>query len=540
MAKPEKRWQLLLVADDGRIIPFKRIKGLVVTLAILLVALGLICAGLGWQLTAEKVRHRRTNDQLADANHQLDRYKSENELITAELVLAELRMEKAGLPVTKRHERVPQQPPAKTVASKSIDDAAMDDGGNKTTPAPAQGASVNQPSSPLPVSPGTKAGQESASAGPSPDATAKTEPPPVTLGNLKVTHDTEKRILLARFQVKNNQPRQAKVAGRCVVVLKNDLAPNSWLAMPNVTLVDGVPEGKQGRVFKISKFINMEMMATVKSDPSAYKTASVYVFDTSGAKVLVKNFPVDLPAPKPEPVAASAAKPVAEETTSSAQEGPSVELGDLKMTHDAGTQLLLARFRLKNTGPRSSPIAGRCVVVLKSEGMDTKDWLAMPTVSLENGKPNGTRGQAFKIARFRDMEIKARGLKDPSAFKTATIYIFDTAGSQMLEQDVPIDLPAPEPQAEPVVKPIASPAAQDTQAPPTESPPDAPPTNQQLPAQGVPDAAGSPGSEQPSDAGTATTAPLDPTDAPDDAPADDPSLTEGVEPKETEDARSRF
>ena len=61
MAKPEKRWQLLLVADDGRIIPFKRIKGIAVTLAILLVILGLVCAGLGWQLTAEKVRHRRTH-----------------------------------------------------------------------------------------------------------------------------------------------------------------------------------------------------------------------------------------------------------------------------------------------------------------------------------------------------------------------------------------------------------------------------------------------------------------------------------------------
>ena len=92
MATSEKRWQLLLVADDGRIIPFKRIKGLVVTLAILLVALGLICAGLGWQLTAEKVRHGRTQDQLADANHQLDRYKSENELITAELVLGSMIM----------------------------------------------------------------------------------------------------------------------------------------------------------------------------------------------------------------------------------------------------------------------------------------------------------------------------------------------------------------------------------------------------------------------------------------------------------------
>ena len=48
MATSEKRWQLLLVADDGRIVPFKRVKGVVVTVAILMVLLGGLCAGLGW------------------------------------------------------------------------------------------------------------------------------------------------------------------------------------------------------------------------------------------------------------------------------------------------------------------------------------------------------------------------------------------------------------------------------------------------------------------------------------------------------------
>ena len=225
-----------------------------------------------------------------------------------------------------------------------------------------------------------------------------------------------------------------------------------------------------------------------------------------------------------------------------------MEIDDLKMVHDAAKQLLLTQFRLKNTSPPSSPVAGRCVVVLKSEWMDPKDWLAMPRVVLENGRPNGARGQAFKISRFRDMEIKARGLKDPSAFKSATVYVFDTAGTKLLEQDVPIDLPAPQLQADPVPAPAAqpagSPAAPDTQAEPPDSPPVNPPANQPLPAQGVEDVFGRPPSAQPQDTGTETMAPPPPTDAPVEAPgaapADDPSLTDGVEPKATEDARSRF
>jgi len=65
MTTPEKRWQLLLVADDGRIIPFKHIKGIALTLLVLLIVAGVGCAGLGWLLTEEKISHRQTIDQLA-------------------------------------------------------------------------------------------------------------------------------------------------------------------------------------------------------------------------------------------------------------------------------------------------------------------------------------------------------------------------------------------------------------------------------------------------------------------------------------------
>ena len=93
MAKPENRWQLLLVADDGRIIPFKRVKGLVVTLVVLLGILALACTVLGWLLTAEKVRHRGAKNRLADANRLVAQYKSKHELTTAELVLAQARLD---------------------------------------------------------------------------------------------------------------------------------------------------------------------------------------------------------------------------------------------------------------------------------------------------------------------------------------------------------------------------------------------------------------------------------------------------------------
>lgn len=211
-----------------------------------------------------------------------------------------------------------------------------------------------------------------------------------------------------------------------------------------------------------------------------------------------------------------------------------VALNDLKMTHDAGEQILWARFRLTNTGPRSSPVAGRCVVVLKDAGVDAVTWLAMPTVTLVDGRPDGDRGQAYRIARFKDMEVKTRGIADPSAFKSATVYVFDSAGAKVLEKDFTIDLPAP--RTEPETQPAAAPVSPGTQEVPLELPPPDTPDNQSVPAVGVQDAGEKQQPVQPPDTGSTPTA----TPVPADAPADDPSLTEGAQPTMQEDARSRF
>ena len=307
MAKPEKRWQLLLVADDGRIIPFKRIKGIAVTLVAMLVLLGVVCAGLGWLLTAEKVRHRKTLDRLTDADQQVLHYKSERELITAELVLAEARMEKAGLLIPKRQERNSQQTPVKTVDAEPVPDKTIDEGEKETETATMAHATTdqtvaNQPSVPPAATPAAnEANMPAAEATPA-EGTTGPEPPAVVLGDLKMKHDAGKKVLLARFRVKNTGPLSSPVAGRCVVVLKNDQTdPGAWLAMPGVTLVNGKPDGKRGQPFRISRFRDMEVKAMGQTDPSSFKTATVYVFDTSGAKILEKEYPMDLPAPKPEP-----------------------------------------------------------------------------------------------------------------------------------------------------------------------------------------------------------------------------------------------
>jgi hypothetical protein len=556
MATTEKRWQLLLVADDGRIVPFKRVKGVVVTVAILMVLLGVLCAGLGWQLTAEKVRHRRTDDQLANAERQLERYKRENELITAELVLAEVRMEKAGLPVTKRRERMPQQPapaadePETTAASAT--DAADTSPPTVATETPVDADAPAATASAQPVS-----SKKADSQPTSPMVVESSTPQAVAIGEFTIEHDTEKKILVARLRVTNNGPRSSPVAGHCVVVLKNDgQAPDAWMPMPAVDMVAGRPSGKQGRAFKIARFVNMEIMAPLQTDPSTFTTAVVYVFDPLGEVMLTQSFPITLPAPAPAVAAKPDTPPTSQEPADDKPQKPTIAVERLTVTHDASRQMVTARFRVRNTGSRSAPVVGRCVVVLKSDTLAAGAWLPMPGVALTNGRPEGNKGQAFRITRFRDMEVKAIGVEDPSIYRTATIHVFGRTGDALIEQDVPIDLPAPKPQPKPEPRPQPQPkpepASDMAPAPAGQS---GPASVEEMPPVSSDDSGGIPVS-QPSPGTTGTTPAADESppgaqpaesSAPASVPpaagnplADDPSLIDDVESTPSDESRSRF
>jgi hypothetical protein len=298
MATSEKRWRLLLMADDGRIIPFNRIKGIAVALVILVVLLALLCAGLGWQLSVEKGAHQRALNRLAAANRQVAQYKNEQEMTAAELVLAEARMEKAGLPVS-HHQAAPPVPSVVQGDTNQKASAAADHNRSNPAQAPAPAEANSAPASKPPAAAPPAASPAAATVTHTPEAPAvKAAKPPVELGDLEVQYNAGKKVLRAKLRVKNTGPRSSPVAGSCVVVLKGKhMAHKHWVTLPPVPLVHGKPQGKTGQTFRIANFIDLTIDAPAPKDPSAYKIASVYVFDTSGAKVIEKGFPVDLPAP---------------------------------------------------------------------------------------------------------------------------------------------------------------------------------------------------------------------------------------------------
>jgi hypothetical protein len=121
--------------------------------------------------------------------------------------------------------------------------------------------------------------------------------------------------------------------------------------------------------------------------------------------------------------------------------GLSVAIDNFKVGHRSGSNSLRLQFKLKNTSPFSQHVAGHAIVVLKGKAVDQSEWLALPDISLVDGKPTGSQqGNAFGISNFRVMKFKTRKPPSPEKFQTASIYVFTKTGELLLEQDFPVEL----------------------------------------------------------------------------------------------------
>ncbi len=278
-----------MVADDGRIIPFRHVKGIVLTLIISLVITVTICAGLLWLLTKEKMNHHQTREQLSAAKQAAARYKSDNEIATAELVLAEARLQKAGGAHSDRDDRARQE---KTDDHQPASVTAPDGSNQTLSTAATQFASVqaNRPFlKPQPP--------------PSPEkADADTPPKPMTpaaassavaLGKMVFNHDPDRGRVTVNFRISNTGLRSASVEGWCVVALKGDPNhANTWIGMPDGSLMNKKIDFKKGKNFKISNFIDMDMQVGVGPGPLSVTNATVYIFDDAGSILLEKDFSI--------------------------------------------------------------------------------------------------------------------------------------------------------------------------------------------------------------------------------------------------------
>ena len=108
--------------------------------------------------------------------------------------------------------------------------------------------------------------------------------------------------------------------------------------------------------------------------------------------------------------------------------------------YEPDTKALRVEYVIRNDGSKSQQISGQTVVVLKSEEDNPDDWLVLPPVPFESGKPDGKLGSAFSIYNFRTIRFKVTDQANADRFALATVFVFSTDGNLALEKEFPVSI----------------------------------------------------------------------------------------------------
>lgn len=120
-------------------------------------------------------------------------------------------------------------------------------------------------------------------------------------------------------------------------------------------------------------------------------------------------------------------------------EGLSIEGVEIKRSAKSGA--LELSYKIVNTGQGQKALAGHVVVVLKGEGFEPEQWLALPDVGLVRGRPVNTRkGYSFNIRHSKVFVHSVAVSDDIPDYTQAVLYVFSKQGELMAAREVPVAL----------------------------------------------------------------------------------------------------
>ncbi|MBC8199250.1 MAG: hypothetical protein ISS67_02780 [Desulfobacterales bacterium] len=262
-SKPSKKagsWSILFLGDHGQIISIKRPKKLVITLAVVLVV---AIVSFSWLLIVFKST-REDNKNLSSAldisRQKVMSLRDEKDLLMVRLVVAESKIKNKDADMS-----LDTDPSVETEAdSEKVDKTAS-----------------------LP----NKKQVEEKTAFTRSEKFKKT-----TVEDFIVLFEPDTAALKVEFKIVNTSQNAQPVSGHAFVILKqSEVDQKSWLTFPSVPLASGKPTlFKKGQHFSISRFKTMKFKTQNKVDPKQFKTATVFVFTTTGELLLEKSFPVEI------------------------------------------------------------------------------------------------------------------------------------------------------------------------------------------------------------------------------------------------------
>lgn len=261
--KPSKMagsWSVLFLGDHGQIISIRMPKRLVITL---MIALVIAIVSFSWLLIIFKStgEDNKNLSTALDISHQkIMSLRDEKDLLMVRLVVAESKIKNKDAAIS---------PDTDPFVETGADSKAID----------------------KPVSLPDKKQVEEKTAFARPEKLQRT-----AIEDFIVLFEPDTAALKVEFKIVNTSQNAQPVSGHAFVILKqSEVDQKSWLIFPPVPLVSGKPTlFKKGQYFSISRFKTMKFKTWNEVDPEQFKTATVFVFTTTGELLLEKSFSIEI------------------------------------------------------------------------------------------------------------------------------------------------------------------------------------------------------------------------------------------------------
>lgn len=274
--RKNKRWTLLFVGDQGKVVTIRWFRWIVMLWASLLVLAAIVSGTLYYLYRHTRNENVSLERSLDTIQQQIAGLRNDKEVLMTQLVVTETEMERLRV-------RMGPKPVEKALGDRQEDRAKKELRSNSKVVQQTE-AAVSGPERKL-------------LSGDSPaDPVAQKNDPKVLVEEFNVFHEEASSTFRAQFVLRNNGPDSNLVSGYTAVILKKlDTQPDKWLTLPTLKLAAGVPAGdKKGQYFSIARFKTVRFMVKSKMDPEQFNTAAVYVFDADKNLLLEKNFSLNI------------------------------------------------------------------------------------------------------------------------------------------------------------------------------------------------------------------------------------------------------
>ncbi|PQP34388.1 hypothetical protein C6A37_08045, partial [Desulfobacteraceae bacterium SEEP-SAG9] len=233
--KRTRRWTLIFVGNNGRIVNIRMFRGWI-TISAVTVFMGAVAAfGFYFLYQSTMDENKRLRSSLGVTRQEVKSLRHQKDILMARLVVAGSNAElsrKANVPKVQVKDNVIalQDPPVQKVQIEAKHDA---DNADKNDVAE---LGKDPDKATVPVQP--------------------QKPPSIGVEDLTVSFDSYSNSLKVEFIVRKMDPDLQSVSGRTFAILKPDETDDrKWFALPAVALVAGKPvRPKQGQFFGIARF----------------------------------------------------------------------------------------------------------------------------------------------------------------------------------------------------------------------------------------------------------------------------------------------